>query len=201
MRAFIATIALAVFLFPGSTKADVVTSDDISRLTRDAQNLNNSCKLVDYALYTQGSMKEAPDSWRTLALPSSISFRYPWSSRWYLIGKQIPWYENRSGSYSFGRFQPAEACGVEREYRIDVYAKTIKQHFAVSADGPSIGTIIDQMTINGRPAALVNVGGGICEEEAIATEVMRNGKAYTVLLVHSCSKINSEMLRMAASIK
>ena len=187
---------------PLSSHAAVVTSAELDRLTADANALANSCQLVNDAIGARG-MSSAP-VWKKMNLTATISMKYPWSPMWYILGKQIPWFDASGvGSfYSLGRLVPDEACSVSREYAVDVISdQSIKQFFGPRTDGPANGTIAETFTLNGFKAAIVGDTSGICAQQQLAVEVTKKKKTTLVLLTHHCSDVNTELVRMAATIR
>ena len=200
-KPLIALVAL-LMMMPMLAQADVVTSDDLGRLTADAVAQNNGCALVNFALYTQGSMK-ATAEWKTVKVSNDISLRFPWSPIWYVVGKQIPWFEKVSENYyATGRMQPGDGCGVNRDYSVEIVPdQSLKKYLAIPSDGNPPADIMESLTINGKNAALIEYPLSMCEEEGIAVEVKKGKKTHTVVIKHRCGAVNAEMLRMAANVK
>ncbi len=193
-----ALFVMAVLLLPISTKAAVVSSDDLQRLVHDAQVRNDGCYLTKLSL----NMSAVPE-WKTATMSNGVSIKYPWSPNWYVLGKQIPWFERDGGDwFSFGRSELGQSCSVVRQYTVEVlHNETLARHFAPSADGPSPGKILESMTLNGKTAAVVDVSSGVCAEEAIAVEISRGGKPTTIVIRHNCASLTADMLRAAASVR
>lgn len=194
---------VSIALMPVATHATVVSADDIARLQAHAVSLNDGCKLLDFALYVQGGGMNAKPEWKTL-VSSGITISFPWAPYWYLVGKQIPWYETMTGesnTFHLGRYQPGDGCSISREYRVQVFPGTIKNKFTPPGEGEAFGTVMETMNVNGKQTALVEMTPFICEEQAVAVEVTKNNVTSTVLITHVCGDMNAEMMRMAARIK
>ncbi len=200
-KVFIAVVALMSFM-PVVAQASVVTADDIQRLTIDAQRQNDGCKLVDFALNTQGNMSDLP-TWKNLNLPNGVVLRMPWSPMWRLVGKQIPWFEKKSDtSYEVGPFQGGDGCGLYRKYILEIATnKTIAQRFAKPHEGDAEGVIDERMTLNGKKIALISHPLGMCEQQSVAVEVKRAKKIHTIVVTHRCGAIDGNMMRMVAGMK
>jgi hypothetical protein len=202
----LAGLALSLVVAPLSAKADVVSQDELMRIANLDQD---SCKLTqsivagqDAPFYGQ-SVAPAP-VWKSVVSKSGVGLSFMWSPYWYIVGKQINWYDKSDDSNNFavGRYEAGDACSFRRKYNINVLAgQTIARYFAPPTEGVANGTIVEQFTLNGRKAALLDVSGGLCYAEAIAVEVVKNKQTQTVVISRGCGTMDMEMVRMAVRVK
>jgi hypothetical protein len=203
MKKILSAIAILASLAPAMASADVVTGDDLERLRATAIALDNGCKLLDFALTVQGGGMNAAPEWKTMPLGSGITMRTPWSPYWYLVGKQIPWWEGIDEyAWGTGRYAAGDACSLYREYTISVAPnRTLAQEVEVAkAEGVVPGSV-ETFSLNGKKTAVLSSKVGFCEAEWLSVEIVKGKKSHVVSIAKRCSDIDSEMLRMAASLK
>lgn len=207
----LASLALSLAATPSLVHADVVTQDMLSKIVEDPGN-QNSCALTNSVVNGQekpiyGQTTVAAPLWKTLTAQGGLLISIPWSPYWYIVGKQIQWYEfdeseNPVSQYWFGRYQASDECSLRREYYVNIYAgQTFAKHFVATPTDSTTGRIFENFTLNGRPAALVSGTNPLCNQESIAVQIYKNSKPYTVVFSHFCRGINAEMLRMAARVR
>lgn len=206
-----AGLVISLAAAPALVHADVVTQDILSKISKDPGN-ENHCALTESIVNGQekpiyGQTAVAAPLWKTLTAQGGLLISIPWSPYWYIVGKQIQWYEfdnseNPVSQYWFGRYQAGDACSLKREYYVDIYAgQTFAKHFVATPTDSTTGKIFENFTLNGRPAALVSGTNPFCDQESIAVQIYKNSKPYTLVFSHFCGDINAEMIRMAARVK
>ena len=190
---------LTTLFLPITSFAEVITNAELDQLTVQAQDQNNGCQFVNAITATQ----TGNPSWKTLSLANALSIKYPWSNTWLISGKQLPQMDSYGATmFSLGRFMVSEACVLQREYLVDVVRnQTIPKFYARQArEGLANGDILERFTINGHKAALVSQHN-TCAQEAIAIEMPKSKALSLVIFTHRCGALNSELLRMAATLK
>lgn len=204
--------AVLSILTPAIVRADVISREMLSKIAQESRDQNNSCAMSASIVQRQdappyGQTYAPAPLWKTISAQGGLSISIPWSPYWYVIGKQITWYEYDESEipplqYRFGRYQTGEACSLGRQYYVNIYpGQSLDAYFAKKADPSTIGTIVEKFTLNGRAAAVVSGTNPFCDQESLAVQVMKNGKPNTVVFAHQCRDLNTEMLRMAARVK
>jgi len=197
-------LSVMMSITPMLARAEVVSPEEMTRITNLAQSLANGCTLTQSIASGQTlAMSGRVPEWKTLITKSGVSISFPWSPYWYIVGKQINWYEKFSDtSFGVGLYQAEDACGLGRKYYIDILAnETMAHYFATPTDGTSNGKILEQFTLNGKKAALIENTGGFCDSQSIAVEVVKYWKTQTVVISHACGDVDMEMMRMATKVK
>ena len=204
MKKFLSAIAILASLVPAMASADVVTNDDIERLRATALALDNGCKLLDFALTVQGGGMNAKPEWKTVTIGDGegVTMRAPWSPYWYLVGKQIPWTESfERGVDGVGRFAKSDGCGLEREYTVAVNSDMTLAKQEAYLKGIKAPGFEEVFSLNGKKAVLRWEDAGFCDQEVLSIEVVKGKRRHVVDIRSRCSEVNSEMFRMAASLK
>ncbi len=197
-------LSVMMSVTPMLARAEVVSPQEMTRIISLAESLANGCTMTQQIAL--GQTKARPGTaaeWKTLVTKSGVTISFPWSPYWYIVGKQINWYEKFSDTaFGVGLYESGDACGLNRKYGVDILTNnTISRYYASPIDGPSNGTILEQFTLNGKKAALIEMNGGICDSQLIAVEVTKNKTTNTVLISHRCSDVDTTMMRMAAKLK
>ncbi len=197
-------LSVMMSVTPMLVRAEVVSPQEMTRITSLAESLANGCTMTQQIALGQTMARPGTAAeWKTLVTKSGVTISFPWSPYWYIVGKQINWYEKFSDtSFGVGLYEAVDACGLNRKYNISILTNdTIKHYFAPSTDGPSNGTVLEQFTLNGKKAALIEGKGGFCDSQVIAVEVVKNLKTHTVVIEHGCGDGDMDMMRMAAKLK
>ena len=211
MKKILTVLSLCLLFVPNLSQAAVVTSQEMIQLKTDlnaaASTSIGGCEpLFKKSLTAEayGGMGRSTD-WKTMSLGSGITIKIPWSQYWYVLGKQIPWYEEMGNGWILGRYKvdTSEVCVFNREYNIQVTAdareNTIKKAFGPKPDGVRNGQILEEMVINGKRVALVDQPGEVYDQQSVAVEVTKNKTQMLVII--SAKEITPEMIRMAANVK